>query len=226
MTRAVRMWPRSCSWAWRSWACSFDEAVPALQAVIGSDHALPDQMMSKYGVGGYIEVGVTPLSMVAVPVNTPGAALLLAEVYQRLGRSAEAINLLESLGSVTNEPVCALSLADLYGESEQWPEVARVTDGFTSNEDDLTLEILCRRAHALIDLGMHTGALQVLKEALRFRKRNPVLRRTARYLRGLSYEQQGKPSQARKEFERVYAEDASFLDVAERLAVGPQKPEP
>ena len=57
----------------------------------------------------------------------------------------------------------------------------------------------------------------MLKEALRFRKRNPVLLRTARYLRGLSYELQGKQARARKEFERVYAEDASFLDVAQRL---------
>ena len=57
----------------------------------------------------------------------------------------------------------------------------------------------------------------MLKEALRFRKRNPVLLRTARYLRGLGYELQGKQARARKEFERVYAEDASFLDVAQRL---------
>ena len=47
-----------------------------------------------------------------------------------------------------------------------------------------------------------------------------MLIRTARYFRGLSFEGQGKHAQARKEFERVHAEDASFLDVAERLAVG------
>ena len=204
----------------------FGEAASPLAAVVASDHSLPDQMMRKYGVGGHIEVGVTPISMVAVPMTTVGAALLLAEVYQRLGRRDEAIDLLESLGSVTEAPMCALSLAELYAESEQWKEVERVTDGFPSNEDDLTLEILCRRAGALIDLDMHTGALQVLKEALRFRKRNPVLLRSARYLRGVSYEEQGKQALARKEFERVYAEDASFLDVAERLGLGVAPPRP
>jgi tetratricopeptide (TPR) repeat protein len=147
-----------------------DEAAIALKAVIESDCSLPDQMMSKYGIGGHIEVGVTPTSTVAVPMSTVGAALLLAEVHQRLGHGKEAIDLLESLGSITEEPVFALSLAELYGETEQWQEVARVTEGFPSNGDDLALEILCRRASALGEMGMHAAALQVLKEALRFRR--------------------------------------------------------
>lgn len=197
-----------------------EEAAATLHTVIASDTALPDAMMAEYGIGGQIEVSVTPLSTVLVPMSSVGAALLLAEVYQRLGRSADAIDLLESAGSVTDEAVFALSLAELYGESQSWQDVTRVTEGFPSNEDDLTLEILCRRAGALIELGMQTGALQVLKEALRFRKRNPLLLRTARYLRGVCYEATGKRAQARKEFERVYAEEATFLDVADRLGVG------
>ena len=154
--------------------------MPALQVLIASEHVLPDQIMAKYGVGGLIEVALTPLSTITMPITTFGAALLLAEVYQRLGHREEAITLVQSLGAVTEEPVCALSLAELYGESNQWQDVVRVTEGFPSNVDDLTLEIICRRAAALSELGMHTGALQVLKEALRFRKRDPIMLRTAR----------------------------------------------
>jgi hypothetical protein len=45
------------------------------------------------------------------------------------------------------------------------------------------------------------------------------LLRFARYIRGRAYENAGKAAMARKEFEKVYAEDAGFADVAERLGM-------
>lgn len=97
-----------------------------------------------------------------------------------------------------------------------------MTEGVQTNEDDATLNILAFRAYALNELGMTEAALALTKECLRTKKRNPALLRFARYIRGRAYERAGKVSMARKEYEKVYAEDASYADVAERL--GQEKP--
>lgn len=201
------------------------EAIPYLEAVIASDHPLPDPIMLRYGVAGDMVVGVTPMVEVTVPMSNLSAALMLAEAYQHTGQSESAIELLESLGSVApNEPVFALSLADLYTESSDWHDAVRVTDGTTSNEDDVSLNILVYRAGAMVELEMYEAALELTKECLRFKKRNPDLLKFARYLRGRAYEGAGKAGMAKREFERVYAQDASFADVAEKLGVSADVP--
>jgi tetratricopeptide (TPR) repeat protein len=146
-------------------------------------------------------------------------ALILAEVYQRTGHRVKAIDLLESLGAqaLPDEHIFALSLADLYSEGEQWEDVLRVSEGVQTNQDDITLNVLSLRAQAMNELGMTEAALALTKGALRTRKRNPDLLRFAHYIRGRTYEKAGKASMARKEYERVFAEDANFADVAERL---------
>jgi tetratricopeptide (TPR) repeat protein len=110
------------------------------------------------------------------------------------------------------------SLAELYMSLDRWSDVIRVTDGVRANESNLSTEILVYRAIALEQQGMNDAALQVLREVLRFRKRNPVLLRLAHYVRGRAYEDSGKKSLEKKEYERVLAEESAFLDVRERLA--------
>ena len=121
-------------------------------------------------------------------MTTVGAALLLAEVYQRVERIPEAIELVESLGALSNDPACALSLADLYAAQHRWDEVVRVTDGFTTNADDVTALILASRTEALRELGLNDASITSAKEALRFKKRNPDVLRAAGYARALTYE--------------------------------------
>jgi tetratricopeptide (TPR) repeat protein len=203
------------------------EAIRYLEAVLSSDFSIPDPLMSKYGIGGAMGVGVTPSVSVTVPMSNLAVALMLAEAYQSTNQRLKAIELLESLGAeAPAESVFALSLADLYFEADQWDDVVRVTEGIRTNEDDVTLSILTFRAYALNELGMTEAALALTKEALRTKKRNPDLLRFARYIRGRAYEKAGKASMARKEYEKVYAEDANYSDVAERLgrAVGASVP--
>jgi tetratricopeptide (TPR) repeat protein len=180
--------------------------------------------MTKYKLAGSIGINVTPSVMVTVPFSSVAVALILAEAYQLTDQRQIAIELLESLGAqAADEAVFALSLADLYAEAGQWEDVVRVTEGVRSNQDDLTLNALLFRADALYELEMTEGALALTKECLRTKKRSPDLLRSARYLRGLIHEKSGKAGMAKKEFERVYAEDARFADVAQRLgrAVSP-----
>jgi tetratricopeptide (TPR) repeat protein len=196
------------------------DAVPYFEAVLSSDQAIPDSIMMKYGVAGSIGVNVTPAVMITVPFSSIAVALILAEAYQLTNQRQIAIELLESLGSqAADETIFALSLADLYAEAGQWEDVVRVTEGVLTNEDDLALNTLLFRANALYELEMTEGALALTKECLRTKKRSPDLLRSARYLRGLIHEKSGKPGMAKKEFERVYAEDASFADVAQRLGM-------
>lgn len=193
------------------------EAIPAYEAVIASHDEIPDAMMRKYGIGGIARIAITEVVAADVPMSSLSAALTLAELYQRSGRSDDAIDLLEALGEAGAGATCALSLADLYAEAGAWQEVIRVTDGFATNDDDAGLATLLYRAEAMVELNMGEGALALTKEALRSSKRDEQLLRRGRYLRGRSYEAAGKAGMAAKEYEKVYAEDARYADVAKRL---------
>lgn len=194
------------------------EAVAYFEAVLASDYAIPDPLMTKYRVGGSMEIGVTTAVSALVPMSNLAVALIMAEVYQRTNQRQKAIDLLETLGAeAPGEHVFALSLADLYFEGDQWDDLVRVTEGVQTNEDDVTLNIITFRAWAMSELGMSTAALALTKEALRTKKRNQILLRFARYARGRTYDNAGKAAMARKEYEKVYAEDANFWDIAERL---------
>jgi tetratricopeptide (TPR) repeat protein len=196
------------------------EAVPYFETVLTSDYAIPDSMMTKYGIGGAMQVNVTAAVSVVLPMSNLATALILAECYQQTNQRQRAIELLESLGAeAPGEQVFALSLADLYFETDQWDDIVRVTEGVTSNEDDSSLNILAFRAYALNEKGMTEAALAVTKECLRSKKRRPSLLHFARYIRGRAYENVGKASMARKEFEKVYAEDTTFADIAQRLGL-------
>jgi thioredoxin-like negative regulator of GroEL len=161
----------------------YEEAVPLLETVLASSVEVPDEMMRKYGIGGVTEVSITPDVTAALPHSSLAAALLLAELYQRSGQSSHAAELLESLGAAAPDALFALSLADLYAELGNWDDVIRVSDGFTANADDATCQLLVYRAKGLRSRGMNDGALELLKEALKSKKRSPEVLKRARYER-------------------------------------------
>jgi tetratricopeptide (TPR) repeat protein len=192
-------------------------AIGFLEKVVISDQALPDQLMSKYVPGGHVAVPITEQLAVEVPFGTLAAALTLAEVYQRNGRSDEAIGLLQQVVQEGREhPFLILSLCDLYAEVEAWDEIVDVAAGVT-NDDDVSLQVRLIQARAFQEQGLHEAALEAYKDALRSKKRDPELLKQARYERGKLYIATGKRAQGRKELEKVYAEDARFRNVADLL---------
>lgn len=199
-----------------------EDAIQWLEPVVQADTALPDPLMTKYGLDGSvmrvsIETAITPTVMVEVEMTTPGAALLLAELYQERGDREKAIGLLENLVDVApDNPAIALSLAELYSQESLWEELASMPVRI-ENEDDLSAEVLRYKARAMRETGMLDGALEVLKEALKSKKRHPEILKAARYERALTYEAMGKTSQSRRDLERLYAEDPSYEDVADRV---------
>jgi len=194
------------------------QAIELLEGVVQSDGEFPTPLMEKYLASTEIDINVTPNVNVSVPVDGLAATLLLVELYQSNRRVREAIALLEEVAELANEPVLILSLCELYASREIWDGIidrARQVEPV----DDVTLEIVIYYGRAMQEKGLHEAAISVFSKALRKKKdRNPQLLREAAYWRAISYQEQGKRSQAQKEFELLYAEDPNFRDVAQRLA--------
>jgi tetratricopeptide (TPR) repeat protein len=194
-----------------------DVAAAALEKVVNSEQELPDELMAKYTAGGAATIRVTEHVAVDVPFGSLSAVLILAEIYQRTGRTDEAIGVLQQLVELDPDPFLVLSLCDLYAEVEAWDEIVDVAAG-TANDDDVSLQVRLYQARAFEAQGMNDAALEAYKDALRSKKRDPDLLREARYQRGRLYMQLGKKAQGRKELEKVYADDPNYRDVGELIA--------
>lgn len=194
------------------------KAIDLLEKVVQSDGEFPTPLMEKYLASTEVEINVTPRVTVALPVDGLAAALLLVELYQSNRRIREAIALLEELVELAEQPVLILSLCELYASREIWEGIIDRAQGIEP-VDDVTAEIAIYYGRAMQEKGLHDAAIKVFGKALSKKKdRNPDLLHEAAYWRAISYQEQGKRSQARKEFELLYAEAPNFRDVAQRLA--------
>jgi len=193
-------------------------ALPLLESIAQSDAEYPSALMQKYLAGACIDIAITPTLTASVPVEGLAPVLLLTELYQTQGRMDEAIALLEEVESLAPEPVLTLSLCELYAEAQAWDELIERASK-VEVIDNVTLAIATMYARALLAKNMADAASTVLTKALRSKKdRSPELLREAAYWRAVAYETSGKRAQARKEFEKIYAEDPNFRDVGSRLA--------
>lgn len=143
--------------------------------------------------------------------------LFVAELEQAAGELDRAIAVVEMLEPTT---VAAVSLAELYADAGRWADIVDVTNGL-HNEDAASTFLLIQRGTALRELGYFEASREALKEALRVRSRQSELRHLALVARGQTYLAEGKKSMARKDYERVLADDASYPGLDELLeAVG------
>ena len=86
------------------------------------------------------------------------------------------------------------------------------------NETPVDTAILLYRARALAAMDMPAAAVDVLTVANRRRKDRPQdLLLQIRYDRAMLYQQLGRRAQAKQEFDRIYAVDPDFEDVAKIL---------
>lgn len=174
-----------------------------------------DPFISKYQWQGWraeinIAVGVTT----ELPINRDAVGLALAEIRQREGDLVGAIDVVERL-----EPsaYAAVSLAELYSQAGRSDDVVELTEGLT-NEDDATALLLVFRGAAFREQGFHDAAHEAFKEALRSRSRAAPIRHLALSERAENYLAQGKKAMARKDLERILAEDSDYANVRARLA--------
>lgn len=166
--------------------------------------------LSRAAVTLDIAVGVSA----QLPIDRDVIGLVLAEVLQEAGDLAGAIDVVEQLEPST---VAAVSLAELYGQTGRWDQVMALTEGI-SNVDEPSVYLLIQRGAALREQGFYEGAREALKEAMRVRSRPAELRQQALVERAETYSCQGKASMARKDLEKVLAENSQYPGIRERLA--------
>jgi tetratricopeptide (TPR) repeat protein len=162
----------------------------------------------------HLELSIAQGVTAELPVNRDAVGLALAELKQDRGDLEGAIDVVEQLEPTTYS---AVSLAELYAQANRWNDVIQLTEGL-KNEDDAAALLCVFRGQAFREQGFHDAAHEALKEALRSRSRGAPIRHLALAERAQNYIAQGKKAQARKDLERILAEDSDYPGLQEQLA--------
>lgn len=173
-----------------------------------------DPFLSKYFPAAAMQLGVVDGITVVVPCDRDTLGLALAELRQMQGDVAGAVDLVEQL---TPSTLAAVSLAELYAQQHRWADIVDLTNGL-SNDDDFATFLLIQRGVAFREQQHYEAAREAFKVAYAARTREPVLRRLALVERGQTYLAEGKTALARKDFEKVLAEDSHYPGLSEHLA--------
>ncbi len=186
-----------CRWAW------------ANGGEVG-DHPFVRKYLGSSKVTLTVAEGVSA----TMPISRDALGLALAELEQSAGNLEAAVSVVEQLDPST---IAALSLCELYGAQGQHDAVVDHTNGLR-NEDDPTALLLAYRGVALRELGHLTAAREAFKEALKSKSRDATIRHFALVGRAQTYLAENKGGMAKKDLERVLAEDADYPSVRELLA--------
>ena len=190
-------------------------AKPLLERVFRSGQEPSAQpFMREYLPAMGLVVGVAPGVTAELALSRDAIGLLLAEVDQTSGDLDGAIAIVEQVQPSAH---AAVSLAELYIEAGRPQDVIDLTEG-VSNEDDATALLTVFRGVAFRELDHLEAAKVAFKEALKSKKREPVIRHRALFERARTYKAEGKRSQARKDLERIMAEDSDYEGLQQALA--------
>ncbi len=202
------------------------------------------QLFERYGVGAVMDLAVTGDVRARVTADERGLLLVRAELAQAAGDEQAAVDLVRLLlERMPEDPVVRLSLAELLigdrfdelvGDPDRplpaeprlsarrravLEEVVGLAAGI-ENETAVHTALLHFSAVALASLGLLDAARERLTLVLRRTAGRPEeLLRDARLLRAVIHEADGRRAAARKDLERLYAEDPRFPTVARRLGL-------
>jgi tetratricopeptide (TPR) repeat protein len=178
------------------------------------DDPRSDPFAQKYVGGAQVTIGIARGVTATLPLDRDAVGLALAELQQATGELPAAIDTVEHL-----EPshYAAVSLAELYSLTGRHQDVVELTNG-VENIDDSSALLCVFRGQALNELGYHDAAIESFKQALRSKSRAAEIRHLARSERARAYEALGKRAMARKDLERILAEDSTYKGLSERIA--------
>lgn len=165
--------------------------------------------------GSSVVINIATGVHATLPISRVAIGLALAEVEQLLGTLRAAVDVVEAL-----EPsvIAAVSLADLYVATGQYDEIIKITNG-VDNVDDPTALLVTFRGIAFREEGLNTSATECFREALRSTKRDPAIRHRALVERALTHRNEGRKAQARKDLEKVLAEDSEYPGIRELIGL-------
>lgn len=194
------------------------------------DHALDrladlGALFEKYEIAAQASLPITEDIFAHILPRERGTRLALLEIAQIEGRHDDAMAHVERLMDLDpTDPVVLLSFVELALDTPDdralMDRVVRDTV-HVENETPVDTAILLYRGRALAASGLPDAAIHAFTLANRRRKDRPAgLLHQVRYDRAVLYHETGQRARARREFERIYAADPGFEDVAERLGVG------
>ena len=167
---------------------------------------------------------ITRFTTAPLPYTVAIPEFLLVELTQTYGELDNAIELAEQFQAGLAGDLLRLmhlSLAELYtmaGQHQKLKTLFEEEVGAVENEDNIAVELMLYWASALAQQEHYEAAKQVYIRALRKTKdRDPTLLKVVAYARAEMFEQWGKTRDALTYFEKLYATDPSFADVADRI---------
>lgn len=182
------------------------------------------KLFTKYEIAAQASLPITRDIFAHVYPRERGTRLALLEIAQLQDRREDAMAHVERLMLIDpSDPIILLSFAELAldspGNRSLMDRVVRDTAS-VQNETPVDTAILLYRGKTLAALGLADAAINVFTTASRRRKDRPQgLLHQIRYERAVLYDQAGRKAQARREFERIYAENMDFEDVRSKLNV-------
>ncbi len=201
-----------------------DEAERCLR-LAAARHGMLGKHFDKYGLQVELAVPITETVLAHIRPSRRGVLLGLAEVYQATGRPADAMDCLKQLRrEAPDDVVVRLSMAELALEAA--PNDTRLAKevvdlaGDVANESTVHAALMLYKARALRTLDLPVAARDVLTAAIRRKRGRPRdLLHALRYERARVYEDLGHTTRARREFEKLFADDPAYEDVAQRLGL-------
>jgi len=167
----------------------------------------------KYLSLGQITMGIATGVSATLPLCRDAVGLALAELEQKTGQLQAAVQVIEQLDPSV---IAAVSLCELYLQLGWLDNVIQVSNGLR-NVDDPTALLITFRALAFQAQGHETAAQECFKEALKSNARDAGIRHLALIERAKGHIRQGNPVRAKKDLERVLAENAANEEVRDLL---------
>ena len=204
----------------------FGQAMRLLARVLQKPARL-GKTFESHGFRPKLQVWVTPQVQALMVPTVSSVRLLLAELQQTEGDSAAA---LQTLGQAlmcdgpaqSVDPVMLAAFGELateVGESDALHRFNTLAADI-GNDTAVHTAVLFYRAKSLFDQQLFDAALSVLTLALRRKKdRDPELLHDIRFLRGKTYQALNRRAQARRDFERIYAENPRFEGIRQALGL-------
>lgn len=173
-----------------------------------------DRFLDTYAPASVANVTLAPGVRATMPLSRDLIGLTLAELRQEGGDLTGAVAIVESLDPSL---LAAVSLADLYIAQCRWDDVIELTNGLAAT-DDFSSFLLAQRGVAFREKGHSEAARESFKAALARRSQPTELKHHTLAERALTYAREGKLSMARKDYERILAEDPHYPGLSEALA--------
>jgi tetratricopeptide (TPR) repeat protein len=181
-------------------------------------------LFEKYDIAPQANLPIADGVFAHIRSRERGTRLALVELAEATGDLGAAMVQLDRLLEIdADDPVVILSFCQIAMDHADDPALAgRVIEmsANITNDTPIHTGIMLYRARALAARGLPDAAITVLTQAGRRRKDRPEgLLHQIRFDRAELYDQVGRKAQARREYEKLYAEFPGFPGLSERLGL-------